>query len=183
MSTDTIGVGGTHTSIEAWANKVKALGDLSSDETGVLIDAVAYTRANSSDLNFGSVVRNGFIIKLMADPSVRNDGNFGNGARVEFSSTLNFDPLYDCRNITIEGVSFDQTATTGNGKDCLAANNTQLFGVLARTSSSTYAVDVAGGGVTLSAVHAVAATGSAFRIQLDRANLLQCSALSGATGF
>ena len=71
MAIRTIGAGGDYTTIEAWANYVKALGTLTEDEEGRLIDDAVYDRGSDLEvINFSSSLKNGFEVYLKG---------FGNG--------------------------------------------------------------------------------------------------------
>ena len=87
MATKTIGAAGDYTTIALWSAYVKAIGTLTEDEVGQLIDDANYTHGAASDLNFSSVTLDGFTITLEATTN-KHDGDFGNGSRVEASAPL-----------------------------------------------------------------------------------------------
>ena len=121
MATHNIGAGQTYTTIAAWSTYIKALVTLTENEVGVLVDDANYAHSDRQDLNFSGVTLAGFTITLTAESSVRHDGTFGTGARIEATSA-SFDPLYTAASINIEFISFHNTGL-GNNQHCIIFND------------------------------------------------------------
>ena len=86
--TKTIGAAGDYTTIALWAAYIVAKSaSFTDDEIGELIDDAVYALpASSTDLDFISVDPGIYSITLQANSSVKHDGDFGNGARIEGTS-------------------------------------------------------------------------------------------------
>jgi len=109
MSTDTIGASGAdYTTIAAWAADVSAIGTLTENEEGQLIDDANYAWSAASDLDFESITLDGFTITMRGTGSGINDGDFGNGARVNRAGA-NFGGLYEPKKCILEDLAFEHT--------------------------------------------------------------------------
>lgn len=112
MATKTIGATGDFTSILDWTTYVKAIGTLTENEVGQLIDNVNYERGAHTDLDFSATTLNGFTISLGAEASVRHNGTYGSGARVVLDSSL---AVYYPKQIHISDIEFHNTEAVSNG--------------------------------------------------------------------
>jgi len=161
--TRTIGTNGHHTEIDDWTDHVKALDSLTQNQVGTLIDNKVYDYSGSySDLDFSSVTLDGYTITLKADPSVKHNGNFGNGARIEtfgVSGGRLFDPKY----LIIEDFSIYNLSTGSNTR------------VLSLAQETTYSRCIFKCAATFNAVigYSSGTTGSMY----------SCRAEGGAIGF
>ncbi|MCP3672744.1 MAG: hypothetical protein GY814_20440, partial [Gammaproteobacteria bacterium] len=94
MDTEYIGTGQMFEEISEWADYVKAHDRMTEDMRGILTDDKIYTYGAETDLDFFGIDRAGFEVILDVEESVRHNGDFGNGARIESDSASVYDPLY-----------------------------------------------------------------------------------------
>ncbi|MCP4125903.1 MAG: hypothetical protein GY753_02430 [Gammaproteobacteria bacterium] len=109
MDTKYIGTGQVHETIAEWADYVKTHDPLTEDMTGILTDDKIYDWGADTDLNFIGIDKAGFEVILDVEESVRHDGDFGNGARIEADPGGNYSKLYDARGVTIKNLSIVST--------------------------------------------------------------------------
>lgn len=107
--TKTIGAAGDYATIDLWAAYVKALGTLTENQVGQLIDNAVYARGTETTVNFSTVTLSGFTITLDVEASVRHDGNFGTGARIEYAGAG--DKVWDANNCIIKNLSIYNSST------------------------------------------------------------------------
>lgn len=134
MSTDTIGASGDFTTIAAWSAVVKAIGTLTEDETGQLIDDTNYTRGAQNDLRFDGLTLDGFTVTFETDGTNTHDGDFGNGSRVEASAA--FQGVYDARDCIVNDLSFINTGSGNSESGIKAGVGSTLNRVIAKVDSS-----------------------------------------------
>lgn len=116
----TIGTAGDYVEINNWTDYVKALGSLTNSQLGLLIDDKNYTYSAQGDFNFSGNTLNGHTITLEAEKSVRHNGNFGTGARVEVAS-----PTIGVYNV-VENITLNDflvTNLTSGSFNCYAFQN------------------------------------------------------------
>ncbi|MCP3671702.1 MAG: hypothetical protein GY814_14985, partial [Gammaproteobacteria bacterium] len=109
MDTQYIGTGQIFEEISEWTDYVKAHDPLTEDMKGILTDNKIYTYGAKTDLDFFGFDRAGFEVILDVEESVRHDGDFGNGARVEADSAGAWEPLYRARGVTVKNFSAHNT--------------------------------------------------------------------------
>ena len=129
-----IGTSGSFSEIANWSAYVKALSSLTRNEEGRLIDDANYAWGTRDDLNFGTVTLNGFTITLTVDPSVKHNGWFGSGARVEATNIGN--SIYDIENCILEDFYVTNLDTTsGNSHTVRLIENVILNRLLLENKS------------------------------------------------
>lgn len=134
MATNTIGAAGDYTTIAGWSAYVKAIGTLTENEIGQLIDDANYTRSAAADLDFSSVTLSGFTITMQATTN-KHDGDYGNGSRVE--AAVAFSGLYQPKQVILEDLSFvNTTATSGGARVFNGALNSTFKRVIAKCDST-----------------------------------------------
>ena len=134
--TTTIGTGQQFEELADWSASVKWLGSLAGDVVGTLTDDKVYASGDSATvMDFSSVNRNGFLITLQADESVRHNGSFGTGAR--FLVTANFTSIFgNVQFVTFRWLSLEATGTFQSG--CAISSfeaQWQIYNCIARTAA------------------------------------------------
>ncbi|MCP3670646.1 MAG: hypothetical protein GY814_09465, partial [Gammaproteobacteria bacterium] len=109
MDTKYIGTGQVHETIAEWADYVRTHDPLTEDMRGILTDDGIYDWGASTDLDFFGFDRAGFEVILDVEESVRHNGDFGNGARIEVDPGSNYAPVYEARGVTIKNLSVVNT--------------------------------------------------------------------------
>ncbi|MCP3671303.1 MAG: hypothetical protein GY814_12890, partial [Gammaproteobacteria bacterium] len=109
MDTKYIGTGHVHETIAEWADYVRTHDPLTEDMQGILTDDGIYDWGTSTDLDFFGIDRAEFEVILDVEESVRHNGDFGNGARIEADSGGNYETLYEAKGVTIKNLSVVNT--------------------------------------------------------------------------
>ncbi|MCP3670242.1 MAG: hypothetical protein GY814_07385, partial [Gammaproteobacteria bacterium] len=110
MDTQYIGTGHIFEEISEWTDYVKAHGPMTEDMQGILTDDKIYVYGAETDLDFLGHDRDGFEVILDVEESVRHNGDFGNGARIEADSAGAWDPLSQARAIAVKDLSAHTTS-------------------------------------------------------------------------
>ncbi len=186
MAIKTIGASGADfTTIALWSAYVKALGALTENEEGRLIDDAVYARGANTDLDFSSVTLSGFTITLRGFGAGVHDGDFANGARIV--TDVSGSNLYIPKNIIIEDFSLNNTNVADSGARVFGASDNAIFRrVIGKTDSTGLNCDVFEVGVdsTMEACRSVGGT-RGFSVENTgiNANLYSCSAFDSALAF
>ncbi|MCP4079448.1 MAG: hypothetical protein GY743_04305 [Planctomycetaceae bacterium] len=109
MDTKYIGTGQVFEEIGEWKDYVKTHDPMTEDFKGILTDNKIYPYGADTDLDFFGFDQAGFEVILDVEESVRHDGDFGNGARIEADSGSNYSELYTARGVTIKNLSIVNT--------------------------------------------------------------------------
>ncbi|MCP3672430.1 MAG: hypothetical protein GY814_18765, partial [Gammaproteobacteria bacterium] len=136
MDTQYIGTGQIFEEISEWTDYVKTHDPLTEDMQGILTDNKIYTYGAKTDLDFLAHDRDGFEVILDVEESVRHDGDFGNGARVEADSAGAWEPLYQARAITVKNLSVHNTLVA-NPSHALETNVAKFQNVIAKSHGVT----------------------------------------------
>ncbi|MCP3672553.1 MAG: hypothetical protein GY814_19400, partial [Gammaproteobacteria bacterium] len=156
MDTKYIGTGQIFEEISEWADYVKAHDPMTEDMQGILTDDKIYTYGAETDLDFLGIDHAGFEIILDVEESVRHNGDFGNGARVEADSVLVTDPIYLTRGVTVKNFSVHNTLV-GSPARAFETVATKFQNVIAKSQGVTQqgALRIMGSGRALIACRAV----------------------------
>ncbi|MCP3671735.1 MAG: hypothetical protein GY814_15155, partial [Gammaproteobacteria bacterium] len=116
MDTKYIGTGQVFEEIGEWKDYVKTHDPMTEDFKGILTDNKIYTWGAETDLDFQGHDQAGFEVILDVEESVRHNGDFGNGARVEADPGSNYAPVYDVYNVTINSLSVVKTRVAAGAR-------------------------------------------------------------------
>ncbi|MCP3672176.1 MAG: hypothetical protein GY814_17450, partial [Gammaproteobacteria bacterium] len=116
MATKYIGTGQDYEEIGEWRDYVKAHDPMTEDMRGVLTDDKIYPWVADTDLDFVGHDQAEFEVILDVEESVRHDGDFGNGARIEADPGGNYSRLYNARKVTIKNLSVVSTRVAAGAR-------------------------------------------------------------------
>ncbi|MCP3670484.1 MAG: hypothetical protein GY814_08615, partial [Gammaproteobacteria bacterium] len=158
MDTKYIGMGQVYETIGEWRDYVKTHDPLTEDMQGILTDDKIYDWGADTDLNFYGFDHAGFEVILDVEESVRHNGDFGNGARIEADSGGNYSELYEARGVTIKNLSVVNTRVAA-GVQAFATNSAKFENVIAKC-------------------HATNSNYGAFRVIGNECELIACRGVS-----
>lgn len=139
-----VGLGQTYLTLLAAANALRGLGVMTESHNIVMMDAVAYALSTANDLDFLSVDfgAGNNVINLVPDTPVRYDGDFGNGARIEGTTST---VLLICHDLIIKDISI-RNFGAGNGAYAISSRTiTERCAIQAVTPYVTFQMSPAGG--------------------------------------
>ncbi|MCP3672570.1 MAG: hypothetical protein GY814_19540, partial [Gammaproteobacteria bacterium] len=156
MDTQYIGTGHIHETIGEWKDYVKTHDPLTEDMQGILTDDKIYDWGAETDLDFFGIDHAGFEVILDVEESVRHNGDFGNGARVEADSAGVWDPLYFTKGVTVKNLSVYNTLV-GAPSRAFETSATKFQNVIAKShgTNNQGAFRIMGGGCELIACRGV----------------------------
>ncbi len=152
-----IGTGHVHETIAEWTDYVKTHDPLTEDMQGILTDDKIYDWGADTDLDFNGIDRAGFEPILDVEESVRHNGDFGNGARIEADSGGNYSRLYYARGVTIKNLSVLNTRVAAGVRafDLTGGKFENTIAKAYPTNSNYGAFRVTGSGCELTACRGV----------------------------
>ncbi|MCP3672211.1 MAG: hypothetical protein GY814_17625, partial [Gammaproteobacteria bacterium] len=160
MDTKYIGTDQDFETIEEWADYIR-FDTITEPHKGILTDDKAYPIVDASALwFFGHAWEQG--ITLTSDTSVRYDGDFGNGARIDVDFQL------DISGFNLEWVSIDAPYSV--------AMKSTYFDSVACNLTGNAAIRVTGGNTILRAVRVHAPLATGFSLEHATAELYACTA-------